>query len=399
MSDNSSRIRRQRQTSQVFPRADGHIRDRETPPQAGEPRFADNFPGVDAPQQPADYAQPPPEGAYDDGILVDWDWLGNTQAWVHRYTSTNPQNAFESVMTFRTPPSEDGMANLVLNDAGEYVLAGFSTTSFPGSDSDSLIPPHPNDLPPLNSNSASSSSSSSGGLVGGRGPPRDRGALGAIRGDLELPEGPRGQRRFALEDSSDSERPARQRSRQDIQEVTRAQRRFALEDSSDESNSGQNSSTEAQYESARQTPNVHPFFQFHPQQGQAGEERARRLHLYDGRESQGSEFLPSAVRDGGLRAALMPNFLQTLQQKLEEHFVNVKNAVKSWPGTKVTWFAVMAICIPILLILRGMMMGYPLMIGTWLSDLGREMVCSFRGFWRLRVLDIFGEGTEFKYDC
>lgn len=384
-----SRIRRWRQTSQVFPREDGHTRYEPQPRgHANEARFLENFPRAYVPPRgPADYENAPLQEEDDDLLIVDWDWLGYTHDWVQRYTSADPQNVFEPVMTFRTPPSEDGMAHLVLNDAGEYVLAGYGSGSVP--ESSSMISPKEGDLPPQNS--------ASSGL-----------SLAVLH------TGSRRRRRFVLENPSDSGSfPARQRSRQDIPEATRGRRRFALEDLSASGNaresrpatesnglSRENPSSRAQHESGDQIPGGAWLFHFHSNQGQAGEERARRLHFYDGRESQGSEFRPSVVRDEGLRATLMPNFLQVLQRKLGEHFENVTNALELWFSTKVTWFAVMAICITILLILRGLMMGYPFMVAMWLKDLGKEVVCSFQallGSWVLGLFDAYGE-IEFKYD-
>ncbi|KAF8457391.1 hypothetical protein BGX38DRAFT_1157837 [Terfezia claveryi] len=299
----------------------------------------------------------------DDHILVDWDSQGNTNAWVNKYTSADPQELFEPVLTCRTAPSEDGMEGYVLNNAGEYVLAGESLST-PGGATTDLWPPQEHDLPSRDLSSASSSSSSSlswapRASMGDRdrSSTRSEGDLGTIRGDLESSKVTRGQMLS-----------------QDIPVATRRYRRIVMDSSSSED--------------AREPPSTKNS----SHRSQAGEERARRLFFYDGRESQGSEYLPTMVQDSRLRAVCMPNFIQVLQAKLQDHFVKV---VEQIFRMKVACFGVMAMCIPILLILRGLMLGYPLMVGMWLE---REDTCSSRvAFWP-RVFDMLVKRDEFRYD-
>jgi len=340
------------------------------------------------PLGPDDYREPPflEESDGGDVIRVDWDWEGNTGEWLDRHTPADPQAFYDPNEMFKTPPNEDdSMGYLELNSEGEYVRTGEGSEG-----SSSLRPPQENDLPSRNLSSASSRSLAGAlraSMVGrGRDSTRNEGNLGAIREDLEPPWV---QRRLS----------------QDIPVATRGNWRFVLGGSSDESSSenareppwifedespllgSQMSTAEVQYIHGLQTANP-PRFQLSSHQGQAGEERARRLHFYNGTESQGSGYISSVGRDEGLRAAFMPNFPQNLQQKLEEHFVRVRKAMEPWFRRKITWFAGMAMCIPILLILRGLMMGYPLMVGIWLGSLGREASCPFRVFLGSRVFNI-----------
>ncbi|RPB24243.1 hypothetical protein L211DRAFT_867999 [Terfezia boudieri ATCC MYA-4762] len=383
-----------------------------------------------APIQPP--REPLPVEEDDDHIVDDWDSQGKTNTWVDEYISTDTQD-FDPLATPRTPPSEDGMEGFVLNDAGEYVLAGESLSCPEGTTN--LSSPHENDVPSRDLNSSSSSSSNllfwePRASVGDsyRGSTRNEGDLGAIRGDLEPSRVTRGQRRFSQDipvasrgrrrivlDSSSSENAneppsrvfgeeANLRGRQDSS--TEAQDHSTeAQDSSpeaqDSSTEAQDSSTEAQdssteaQDSSTEPQDSSPEAQETSHQNEAdeaAEERARRLLIYDGRESQGSDYLPTTVQDERLRDAFMPNFIQVLQAKLQDYIVKVIEPIFQ---VKVTCFGVVAMCIPILLILRGLMMGYPLMVGMWL---GREDRCSSRVAFGSRVFGMLVKGDEYRYD-
>lgn len=242
-------------------------------------------------------------GTSDDMIEVTWDWLGDTHQWVQK----NGLEEFCDPNEAKTPPNDD---NLELNG-------------------------------------------------------------------IQMGEAWNGREEW---DEPAQENNSRRRS-QDIPVATRGDRNFWLTESTNQSYNqlpfenarepdlplgSQVSSREANYIRIQQTYNG-PRYHLRSHQARAGEERARQLHFYDGTESQGSGYVPSLTRNERLRTWKMADFVQGLRQKLEEHFVDARNAMEHWIGMKVTRFSAMAMCIPILLILRGVMMGYPLMVGMWLG--------------------------------